>query len=953
MEAVMLYKQAKLRSIKGQWMMVTAIVMIVTMLLSSVGIPLRQASAAGTPVVFRVDSTGNITANGVAIRIKGGSWFGLQGRHEPSNDATNPSGAPMEQYMGNVFWNPSTRTYTGDVAEFKAMGINVVRLPLVTQTLTGTDPQGMAPNLKNTESVRIANSRLALETVIKELDAAGIYVLLDIHSCSNYVDWRKGRLDARPPYVDATRDNYDFKREDSSCSATNNPSTVTRIQAYDETKWLADLRTLAGLESSLGVSNIIGIDIFNEPWDYTWAEWKGLSEDAYQAINSVNPNILIFVEGVSATAGNQDGTPGSITQVPYGGHVVPNWGGNLFEARANPPNIPKDRLVFSPHVYGPSVFVGQQFADPAQPSCTGLEGDAFGDAHCNIVINPTLLRQGWEDHWGYLKAMGYAVVIGEFGGNMDWPVGKASLRDQARFGYLTDHTTDQQWQNAFVDYLVSKGIDDTIYWSINPESGDTGGLYTTPYDPVSNTSGWGTWGALDSRKMTLVHRLWDVPVVPGPTNTPSPTATGPTPTRTNTPTITPTVPTSTPTKTFTPTATALPGLHVQLVTGGTDNNQQSQFHLRVQNTGTSALSGISFRIYFSLDGSNGASAYVLEKYYDQSSVATISGPTQASGSIYYYTVSYGTASLAAGSSWEFDTALHLSSWASTYSGTDDWWHTASALPASFTDWPTVPGYINGARAWGSEPVSGPTNTPTATVITNTPTRTNTPTATVITNTPTRTNTPTATVITNTPTRTNTPTATVITNTPTRTNTPTATVVTNTPTTTNTPTRTPTASITPTSGTSNLRVQYRAADTNAGDNQIKPHFNIINAGSSAVPLSELTIRYWYTREGTTGQNFWCDYSAVTGSCSNVTGAFVQLSPARSGADFYLEVGFTTAAGSIAAGGQSGEIQTRFAKTDWSNYTETGDYSFDPTKTSFADWTHVTLYRNGVLVWGVEP
>ena len=154
-------------------------------------------------------------------------------------------------------------------------------------------------------------------------------------------------------------------------------------------------------------------------------------------------------------------------------------------------------------------------------------------------------------------------------------------------------------------------------------------------------------------------------------------------------------------------------------------------------------------------------------------------------------------------------------------------------------------------------------------------------------------------------------------------------------------------------TAGLKVQYRAADTNAGDNQIKPHFNIVNQSTSAVPLSELKIRYWYTREGTQAQNFWCDYSAVPGSCSNVTGTFVQVNPARPGADFYLEVGFTAAAGSVAASGQSGEIQTRFAKTDWSNYTETGDYSFDPTKTSFADWTRVTLYRNGVLVWGTEP
>src|ERR1051325_5316329 len=229
------------------------LILVASILLTPVGIPVNLVAAQSAPVVFRVDANGNITANGVAIRIKGASWFGLQGRHEPSNDSTNPSGAPLEQYMGNVFWNPSSRTYVQDVNEFKAMGINVIRLPLSPQTLNASDPQGMAPNLKNTESVRIANSRLALETVIKDLNTVGIYVLLDIHSCSNYVDWRKSRLDARPPYVDATRDNYDFKREDSSCSATNNPASVTRIQAYDTTKWLPDLRKLAGFQFGRGV----------------------------------------------------------------------------------------------------------------------------------------------------------------------------------------------------------------------------------------------------------------------------------------------------------------------------------------------------------------------------------------------------------------------------------------------------------------------------------------------------------------------------------------------------------------------------------------------------------------------------------------------------------------------------------------------------------------------------
>ena len=224
-----------LRSIKSRWMAVATLAMIASVLLSSLGIPVNLVSAQASQPVWRVDAQGNITKDGVIFRVKGGSWFGLEGRHEPSNDQTNPSGAPMEQYIGNVFWAPSSRTYAQDAAEFKAMGINLVRLPISPQTLNASDPQGMAPNLKNNASVVIANSRLALETTIRALNAEGIMVLLDMHSCSNYIGWRAGRLDARPPWADFDRDNYDFKRENYSCAASGNPSTVT-------TRWVKSYR---------------------------------------------------------------------------------------------------------------------------------------------------------------------------------------------------------------------------------------------------------------------------------------------------------------------------------------------------------------------------------------------------------------------------------------------------------------------------------------------------------------------------------------------------------------------------------------------------------------------------------------------------------------------------------------------------------------------------------------
>jgi len=143
-------------------------------------------------------------------------------------------------------------------------------------------------------------------------------------------------------------------------------------------------------------------------------------------------------------------------------------------------------------------------------------------------------------------------------------------------------------------------------------------------------------------------------------------------------------------------------------------------------------------------------------------------------------------------------------------------------------------------------------------------------------------------------------------------------------------------------TSDLVLQYRAGDTNAQDSQIKPYFNIKNLGSTAVNLSDLKIRYYFSKEGSAAMDSAIDYAQVGGA--NIQRTFT---------DSYVELSFTSGAGSIQAGGQTGDIQLRMYKTDWSNFDETNDYSFDPTKTSYQDWNKVTLYQGGNLVWGIEP
>jgi len=531
------------------------------------------ASAGFGANVWAVDANGNITLNGTQFRVKGGSWFGLEGRYEISSDANNPRGAPMELYMGNVFWASSSRTYASDAQEIAGMGFNVIRMPMVPQTLDDNDAQGKDPVLKNTSSVRIQGAFTALKAIVSAISAANMHVLLDIHSCSNYIGWRAGRFDAKPPWADANRNDYDFKREDCSCAASGNPSTVTRIQAYDQTKWTANLKTLAGM-----TGNIFGIDIFNEPWDYTWTEWRAIIDAAYTAINSVNPNILVIAQGV----GNKS---------TFGSTNNPNWGENLYEAGTNPPTMPKTKLVYSPHCYGPSVCTQGFFADlNAQPSCAGLQEDAFGDAKCQIVINSATLEPSWDAHFGYLHDQGYAVAIGEFGGNMDWPA-KAETRMQNRYSYLTNKQSDLQWQTAFVNYLVKKGIGDSFYWSINPESSDTYGIYQTPYDPVSNTGGWGTWSGTDSRKLNLIKQLWAVPFATG-TGTVAPTAVPTTPPQTPDPTAAPTTP-GTAAPTTVPTATPVAGVGtVSFNPAPVSAATNSTFTVYlVANTGTSGVAG--------------------------------------------------------------------------------------------------------------------------------------------------------------------------------------------------------------------------------------------------------------------------------------------------------------------------------------------------------------------------
>jgi len=150
----------------------------------------------------------------------------------------------------------------------------------------------------------------------------------------------------------------------------------------------------------------------------------------------------------------------------------------------------------------------------------------------------------------------------------------------------------------------------------------------------------------------------------------------------------------------------------------------------------------------------------------------------------------------------------------------------------------------------------------------------------------------------------------------------------------------------------LQAYYKVGNPGVATiNQIMPQFELSNTGKSSVDLSEVTIRYWYMLDIQQPQSYWCDYATV--GCANISGSFVSLSSLRSKANTYLEIRFTNGAGNLAPGANTGEIQNRFNKDDWSNYQQARDYSYEGSAATFTVSTRITVYYKGTLVWGSEP
>jgi hypothetical protein len=78
----------------------------------------------------------------------------------------------------------------------------------------------------------------------------------------------------------------------------------------------------------------------------------------------------------------------------------------------------------------------------------------------------------------------------------------------------------------------------------------------------------------------------------------------------------------------------------------------------------------------------------------------------------------------------------------------------------------------------------------------------------------------------------------------------------------------------------------------------PCWRIVNAGGSAISLSDLTLRYYFTSEGAAASGSVCYWAAV--GCQNLQHQVTRLAEPADGADSVLEIRFGAGRGSLAPG-----------------------------------------------------
>ena len=365
---------------------------------------LIQATAAQAAPQLPLKTQGGtiVDAAGKEVVLQGVNWFGF----ETANHA--PHG----------LW---TRDYKDMLAQIKSQGFNTIRMPFSLQMLDSTTTSGIDYSNGNNAALQGKTPQQVMDIIIAEAGRQGLMIILDNHS--------------------STDDSY------------MNPLWYG-VGGYTEDNWVAAWSKLAARYAN--TPNVIGADLKNEPHgEATWGtgaanDWRRAAERGGNAVLASAPNWLVLVEGIEGPVA--------------GGQQLDRhwWGGNLEGVRNNPVRLSvANRLVYSPHEYGPGVFAQPWFSSPNVES---------------------ILADRWQKGFGYIHDAGTApILIGEFGAKNVGP-----------------DTVEGRWIRQFSDYLAEKGISWT-FWAWNPNSGDTGGVLQDDWKTI-NSAKMGLLSGLMARK---------------------------------------------------------------------------------------------------------------------------------------------------------------------------------------------------------------------------------------------------------------------------------------------------------------------------------------------------------------------------------------------------------------------------------------------------------------------
>lgn len=337
---------------------------------------------------WHTDGAQILDAGNHPVRIAGINWFGLE----------TPTYSPQGLWV---------RNYKSMLDQIKSLGYNTLRLPYSNQLFDpGSTPNQidytLNPDLRGLSGLQI------MDKVIGYASHIGLRIILDQH---------------RP--------------------GSNGQSALWYTAQYPESRWISDWQMLARRYKNNPM--VIGADLHNEPhMPACWGcgnparDWRLAAERAGNAILAVNPNWLIFVEGVDCYG------PGGSTNETN----CPDWGENLQGVASYPVKLNvAHRLVYSVHDYPASVANHVWFSASNYPD--NLPGI-------------------WDANWGYIYKQGIAPIwVGEFGTKLET-------------------TSDKLWLKTLINYLGTgaSGIN-WAYWDWNPNSGDTGGILNDDWTTVN------------------------------------------------------------------------------------------------------------------------------------------------------------------------------------------------------------------------------------------------------------------------------------------------------------------------------------------------------------------------------------------------------------------------------------------------------------------------------------